>query len=67
MTEGDQFDRGDAVSSPLEDQPPFRLGSVLIENDDAPDELAIYTNGETARSEWIAASGDAFVTLEDMQ
>jgi len=67
MTKGDQFDWGNAVSPPLEDRPPFRLGSVVIENDDAPDELAIYTNDETAQNEWIAASGDAFVTLEDVQ
>ncbi|AXR78523.1 hypothetical protein AArcMg_1409 [Natrarchaeobaculum sulfurireducens] len=55
------------MSTPFEDQPPFRLGFVVIQNDDAPDELAIYTTDETAQNEWIVASEDAFVSLDDMQ
>lgn len=42
------------------------LGEVIIENDDEPDELAVYTNNMRHFTEWIVASGpESFVSLEN--
>lgn len=40
--------------------------SVLIENDDAPDELGIFPpGGDESNTVWVAASGESFISLED--
>lgn len=66
MGSGDPFEWGipdDEISSENTSKP---LGEVIIENDDEPDELAIYTNDIRHCTEWIAASGpESFVALED--
>ncbi len=50
--------------------PPVALEHVTVEHDDAPNECALYPRGATQErlmTTWIAAHGDAFVSLESMR
>ncbi|THE66149.1 hypothetical protein D8Y22_04315 [Salinadaptatus halalkaliphilus] len=52
------------------DEPTAELDHVTIENDDAPDECAIFPRHATDRrlsTAWIVAHDDAFVALESMR
>lgn len=66
MGSGDPFEWG-ITSDNIRTETVWKpIGEVIIENDDGPDELAIYTNDIRHCSEWIAASGpESFVSLED--
>ncbi|SEH12694.1 hypothetical protein SAMN04487967_0920 [Natronorubrum sediminis] len=49
---------------------PTTLDSVTIENDDAPDECAIFPRGvsdDILTTTWITAQADSFVSLESMR
>lgn len=50
-----------------DDHPAAETESILIENDDAPDELAIVPDTDDIEdicAAWITATGDSFVDLE---
>jgi len=58
------------TTRPDSTEPMLELDHVVIENDDAPDECAIFPL-EASETElltaWISAQDSAFVTLESMQ
>ncbi|ELY68878.1 DUF7511 domain-containing protein [Natrinema versiforme] len=66
-SESDPFDY--VTPSDLEptDTHDYEIDSVCVENDDYPDELAIFdANSEGQLTEtWIAATGESFVALAD--
>ncbi|WP_226481220.1 DUF7511 domain-containing protein [Natrinema amylolyticum] len=56
--------------APDSEEPTAELDHVTIENDDAPDECAIFPH-EASEDEqmtaWISAHDDSFVSLESMR
>lgn len=58
----------DTASTP--DEPPAEFEHALVENEDAPDECAIFprpTGEADLGAVWIVALGDGFVSLETMR
>ncbi|PGF14255.1 hypothetical protein CP556_24940 [Natrinema sp. CBA1119] len=67
-SESDPFDyvSPSDLESPHANQRRDAISRVQIENDDWPDELAIFdASGELAEQAWISASGESFVALAD--
>ncbi|SDJ99672.1 MULTISPECIES: DUF7511 domain-containing protein [Natronorubrum] len=59
---------GDTQSPP--DEPTTELDHVTVENDDAPNECAIFpreASEEALMTNWISAHEDSFVALESMR
>lgn len=55
---------------PDSEEPPADLDHVTIENDEAPDECAIFPSDaseDVLMTTWISAHGDSFVALESMR
>ncbi|WP_049927341.1 hypothetical protein [Halopiger goleimassiliensis] len=47
---------------------PDVVTTAYVENDRAPDELAVFSRGERMASEWLVATGEAsFVHLESVR
>ncbi|SIR77606.1 DUF7511 domain-containing protein [Natronorubrum thiooxidans] len=60
----------DTDSYPLADDPTPELDHATIENENAPDECAIFPREATEEelmTQWITAHDGAFVSLETMQ
>lgn len=58
------------VHPPDTEAPTVELDHVTVENDDAPDECAIFpheASGDELTTTWIAAQDDSFVDLESMR
>ncbi|RQG92428.1 DUF7511 domain-containing protein [Natrarchaeobius chitinivorans] len=56
--------------TPDPDDPTDELDHVVIENDDAPNECAIFPQGASEDrlvSSWLTAHGDSFIALESMR
>lgn len=52
------------------EEPPVELEHVTVENDDAPDECAIFprhASGSVLTTTWISAHEEGFVDLETMR
>ncbi|WP_121742136.1 DUF7511 domain-containing protein [Natronorubrum halophilum] len=60
----------DADIHPPADEPPIELDHATIENEDAPDECAIFPREATEEelmTNWITAHDDSFVSLTSMR
>ncbi|ELY47880.1 MULTISPECIES: DUF7511 domain-containing protein [Natronorubrum] len=60
----------DADSHPPTEEPTAELDHATIENENAPDECAIFPREATEEelmTNWITAHADSFVSLESMQ
>ena len=67
MKHGDLFDWGIPIDELRSGQRPRCLDTVLIENEDGPDELAIYDQETDESEKWIVASGsNSFVSLDEI-
>jgi len=58
------------ITPPVADEPPIELDHVTVENDDAPNECAIFPRAapeEQLMTTWISAHDDSFVALEAMR
>ncbi|QCS43654.1 hypothetical protein [Natrinema versiforme] len=56
--------------APDSKEPTTELDHVTVENDDAPDECAIFpheASEDELRTAWISAYDDSFVALESMR
>lgn len=52
------------------DESPIDLDSVTVENEDAPDECALFpreASEDELQTAWIVAHDDGFVSLESMR
>ncbi|ELY44313.1 DUF7511 domain-containing protein [Natronorubrum sulfidifaciens] len=60
----------DADSFPRTDEPAIELDHATIENENAPDECAIFPREATEdelMTHWITAHDESFVSLESMR
>ncbi|PCR92317.1 DUF7511 domain-containing protein [Natrinema ejinorense] len=58
------------VHLPDSEEPTVQLDHVTIENDNAPDECAIFPHGaseDELMTNWITAHDDSFVDLQSMR
>ena len=58
------------VTPPVPDELPIELDHVTVENEDAPNECAIFprdASEERLMTTWISAHDDSFVALESMR
>ncbi|AXR79151.1 DUF7511 domain-containing protein [Natrarchaeobaculum sulfurireducens] len=58
------------VTPPVPDALPIELDHVTVENEDAPNECAIFpreASEEQLMTAWISAHDDSFVALESMR
>lgn len=58
------------VTPPVTDEPPIELDHVTVENDDAPNECAIFpreASEDQLMTTWISAHDESFVALESMR
>ncbi|SDQ29670.1 DUF7511 domain-containing protein [Natronobacterium texcoconense] len=68
MSHGNEIDTGPADGSP--DDCTLELDHVTVENDDAPDECAVFpreASEEELMNCWIVAQEHSFVDLESMR
>ncbi|SDL09955.1 DUF7511 domain-containing protein [Natronorubrum texcoconense] len=67
-TESDGFDFDQELVEPNPNQPTPECEHILVENDDAPDELVIVPlTARGLHSEWITAHEGSFADLQEVR